>query len=62
MIRIEGITTVAVRLAEAHKAIFTQSTGKIRRSAKILARRQNTPHERNRGQACPQYGAKQIAI
>ena len=62
MIRIEGITTVAARLAAAHKAMFTQSTGKIRRTAKIVARRQNTPREGNRGRACPQYGAEQIAI
>lgn len=62
MIRIEGITTVAARLAAAHKAMFTQGTRKVRRTAKIAARRQNTPRERNRGRACPQYGAEQIAI
>jgi len=62
MIRIEGITTVAARLAADHKAIFTQSTRKIRRTAKIAARRQNAAREGNRGRACPQYGAHQIAV
>ena len=60
MIRIEGITTVAAHLAAAHKAMFTQSTRKIRRTAKIAARRQNTPREGNRGRACPQYGMTRL--
>ena len=62
MIRTEGIATVAARLAAAHKAMFIRSTGKIRRAANIIARRQNTPSEGNRGRTCPQYGAEQIAI
>jgi hypothetical protein len=61
MIRIEGITTVAARLAAAHKVMLTQSAGKIGRTAKIVARRQSIPNEVHRGQAC-QYGAVKIAV
>jgi len=41
MIRIQGITTVAARLAAAHTAMFTQSARKIRRTEKIVAGRQS---------------------
>ena len=57
MIRIQGITTVAARLAAAHKAMFTQSARKIRRTEKIVAGRQSIPREGHCGQACLQYGA-----
>ena len=61
MIRIEGVRMVAARLAAAHKTMFTRSTRKSLRTAKI-GRRQSTPRKGNRGRACPHYGAEQIAL
>jgi len=54
MIRIEGIATVAARLAAARKAMFTQSTRKIRRTAKIVAQRQkHSPRKKSRTGVSP---------